>query len=157
MKIRRNIIGMILICTLFAGCASNPMVAIYDNSERIASNTNTFNLDAVDQEISDGKMSASVERMEGMDTIWSFSSEENIEVDIIYNISVYSGKLKMVFISPDGEINIIRECDSKMEAPVQNTLNIQDGENRIKLVADKDTKFDIEVSIKEGDFSRIGF
>ena len=40
---------------------------------------------------------------------------------------------------------------------MQSTLNIQDGENRIKLVADKDTKFDIEVSITEGDFSRIGF
>lgn len=52
MKIRRNIIGMILIYTFFAGCASNPMVAIYDNSERIASNANTFNLDAVEQEIS---------------------------------------------------------------------------------------------------------
>ena len=55
------------------------------------------------------------------------------------------------------EINIIRKCDSEMEAPVQSKLNIQDGENRIKLVADKDTKFDIEVSIAEGDFSRIGF
>ena len=40
---------------------------------------------------------------------------------------------------------------------MQSKLNIQDGKNRIKLVADKDTKFDIEVSITEGDFSRIGF
>ena len=55
------------------------------------------------------------------------------------------------------EISIIRECDSEMEAPVQNKLNIQDGKNRIKLVADKDTKFDIEASITEGDSSRIGF
>lgn len=146
-----------MISVVLTGCAVNPAVAVYDNNDKIASESNTFNLDAVEQEIKDGQMTANVERMEGMETIWSYSSEEDEEVDITYNLSVYSGKLKMALITPDGEINVIEECDTEMAEPLQDTLNIQSGVNRIKLVAGKDTKFDIEVAIAEGDFLRIGF
>lgn len=157
MKINKIIVITLLACTLFTGCEINPAVAVYDNNEKIASESNTFNLDAVEQEITDGQMTANVERMEGMETIWSYSSEKDQEVDISYNLSVYSGKLKMALITPDGEVNVIEECDSQMEEPLLSTLSIQSGINRIKLVAGKDTKFDIEVAIAEGDFLKIGF
>ena len=155
--IKKIIFGALLISVVFTGCAMNSAVAVYDNNEKIASESNTFNLDAVEQEIKDGQMTANVERMEGMETIWSFSSEEDKEVYITYNLSVYSGKLKMALITPDGEVNVIEECDTEMAEPLQSTLNIQNGENRIKLVAGKDTKFDMEVSIAEGKFLKIGF
>lgn len=157
MKSKKLIVGTLWASILLAGCAMNPAVAVYDNNEKIASESNTFNLDAVEQEIKNGQMTANVERMEGMETIWSFSSEEDKKVDITYNLSVYSGKLKMALITPDGEVNVIEECDTEMVEPLQSTLNIQSGENRIKLVADKDTKFDMEVSIAEGEFYKIGF
>lgn len=157
MKINKIIAGTLLVIVLFTGCEINPAVAVYDNNEKIASESNTFNLDAVEQEIKDGQMTANVESMEGMETIWSFSSKEDKEVDITYYLNVYSGRLKMVLISPDGELNIIEECDAETPGLLQSTLNIQSGVNRIKLVADKDTKFDIEVNIAEGDFLKIGF
>lgn len=157
MKKKKIVVGTLLTTILLAGCAINPAVAVYDNNEKIASESNTFNLDAVEQEIKDGQMTANVERMEGMEIIWSYSSEEDREVDITYNLNVYSGKLKMVLITPDGEVNVIEECDTEMAEPLQSALNVQSGENRIKLVAGKDTKFDMEVSISEGEFLKIGF
>lgn len=157
MKKKKIVVGTFLTTILLAGCAINPAVAVYDNNEKIASESNTFNLDAVEQEIKDGQMTANVERMEGMEIIWSYSSEEDREVDITYNLNVYSGKLKMVLITPDGEVNVIEECDTEMAEPLQSALNVQSGENRIKLVAGKDTKFDMEVSISEGEFLKIGF
>ena len=43
MKIKKMLgAGMIAVC-LMTGCA-NPMVAIYDNDIKIASNTNSYNL-----------------------------------------------------------------------------------------------------------------
>ena len=157
MKKKKIVVGTLLTTILLAGCAINPAVAVYDNNEKIASESNTFNLDAVEQEIKDGQMTANVERMEGMEIIWSYSSEEDREVDITYNLNVYSGKLKMVLITPYGEVNVIEECDTEMAEPLQSALNVQSGENRIKLVAGKDTKFDMEVSISEGEFLKIGF
>lgn len=157
MKCKKIIAVTLLTTILLVACAVNPAVAVYDNNEKIASESNTFNLDAVEQEIEDGQMTANVERMEGMETIWAFSSEEDKEIDITYNLSVYSGKLKMALITPDGKVNVIEECDTEMTEPLKSTLNIQSGENRIKLVAGRDTKFDMEVSIAEGEFYKIGF
>ena len=70
--------------------------------------------------------------------------------------NVISGKAKLVLINPKGEVSVIEECDSEMTAPIKSNLNIENGENRIKIVADKNTKFDIDVSISEGEFKELG-
>ena len=44
--------GMIVVC-LMTGCA-NLMVAIYDNDIKIASNTNSYNLNTYEQTAEDG-------------------------------------------------------------------------------------------------------
>lgn len=61
---------------LMTGCASNPMAAVYDNDAKIASNTNSYNLNNYEQTAEDGYFTANVEKMEGMDTIWVFDAEE---------------------------------------------------------------------------------
>lgn len=43
-----------------------------------------------------------------------------------------------------------------MSEPVQSTLNVESGNNRIKIVAGENTKFDIEISIQEGEFKELG-
>jgi len=35
-------------------------------------------------------------------------------------------------------------------------LNVESGNNRIKIVAGENTKFDIEISIQEGEFKELG-
>ena len=94
--------------------------------------------------------------MEGMDTIWVFDAEEDKSLDITYTMNVSSGKMKLVLINPKGDVSIIAECDTEMSEPIQSTLNVESGNNRIKIVAGENTKFDIEISIQEGEFKELG-
>ena len=91
-----------------------------------------------------------------MDTIWVFDAEEDKSLDITYTINVFSGKMKLVLINPKGDVSIIAECDTEMSEPIQSTLNVESGNNRIKIVAGENTKFDIEISIQEGEFKELG-
>ena len=91
-----------------------------------------------------------------MDTIWVFDAEEDKSLDITYTINVSSGKMKLVLINPKGDVSIIAECDTEMSEPIQSTLNVESGNNRIKIVAGENTKFDIEISIPEGEFKELG-
>ncbi len=156
MKIRKIFGATLITVCLITGCAANPMVAVYDNDQKIASDTNTYNLDKVDQTTEDGHFTASVEKMEGMDTIWVLDAEKDTTLDVTYTLNVFSGKVKLVLINSKDEIAIIAECDTEMTEPVQGTLNIKKGNNRIKIVADENTKFDIDISISEGDFKNLG-
>ena len=94
--------------------------------------------------------------MEGMDTIWVFDAEEDKALDITYVINVSAGKMKLVLINPKGDVSNIAECDTEMSEPIQSTLNVESGNNRIKIVAGENTKCDIEVSIQEGEFKELG-
>lgn len=60
--------------------------------------------------------------------------------------------MKLVLINPEGDVSIIAECDTEMSEPIQSTLNVESGNDRIKIVAGENTKFDIEISIQEGEF-----
>ena len=153
----RKIMGMALVAMcLWTGCASDATVDVYDNDKKVASDTNTYNLINCKQTVEDRNFTASVEKMEGMDTIWRFTAAEDSTVDITYSLKVFSGKVKLVLINNEGEVFVIAECDSEMTEPAQNMLNIESGNNRIKLVADENTKFDIEISISEGEFEKLG-
>ena len=150
MKIKRMLAtGMLVVC-LMTGCA-NPMAAIYDNDIKIASNINSYNRNNYYQTTEDWHFTASVEKMEGMDTIWVFDAEEDKVLDITYTINVSAGKMKLVLINPKGDVSIIAECDTEMSEPIHSTLNVESGNNRIKIVAGENTKFDIEFSIQEGE------
>lgn len=148
-------VALVAIC-LMTGCVSNPTVVDYDNDKKIASDTNTFNLVNYEQTIEDRHFIASVEKMEGMDTIWSFDAAEDTTLDITYSLKVFSGKMKLVMINHKGEALVVAECDTEMTEPIQKTLNIQSGNNRIKIVADENTKFDIDICIPEGEFEKLG-
>lgn len=156
MRIKRLLCAELITVCLIAGCASNPMVAVYDNDIKIASSTNTYNLINYDQTTENGHFTANVEKMEGMDTLWVFDAEEDVFLDITYTLNVYSGKVKLVLINPTGDVSIIAECDTEMAEPFQSTLNVESGNNRIKIVAGENTKFDIDISIPEGEFKELG-
>ncbi len=156
MKMKKMFGATLIAVCLITGCAVNPMIAVYDNDQKIAGKSNTYNLDNVTQTTEDGHFTASVEKMEGMDTIWVLDAEKDTTLDITYTLNVFSGKMKLVLINSKGEISIIAECDTEMTEPIQSTLNLEKGNNRIKIVADENTKFDIDISISEGDFKNLG-
>lgn len=146
---------LVMVCVA-AGCGFNPMLAVYDNNAKIASNTNTYNLSNYEQVQSDLHFTASVGKMEGMDTIWVLDAEEDMTVDITYQLSVFSGKMKLVLIDPEKEVSVIVECDSEMEETVQGTLDVKKGNNRIKIVAAENTQFDIDMTLSAGELKELG-
>lgn len=177
MKTKKILGAALMSGCLMAGCV-NPMASVYDNDSRIASASNSYNLNNIEQTSADGYFIASVEKMEGMDTIWVYEAimfkilrrimkfsmdtiwvyeaKEDTALDITYKLNVSSGKVKLALINPNGEIIIIAECDSEMADPAQSTLNVESGNNRIKIVAGENTRFDIELTISEGEFKELG-
>ena len=146
---------LVMVCVA-AGCGFNPMFAVYDNNAKIAGDTNTYNLSNYEQVQSDLHFTASVGKMEGMDTIWVLDAEEDMTVDITYQLSVFSGKMKLVLIDPEKEVSVIVECDSDMEETVQSTLDVKKGNNRIKIVAAENTQFDIDMTLSAGGLKELG-
>ena len=146
---------LVMVCVA-AGCGFNPMLAVYDNNAKIAGDTNTYNLSNYEQVQSDLHFTASVGKMEGMDTIWVLDAEEDMTVDITYQLSVFSGKMKLVLIDPEKEVSVIVECDSEMEETVQSTLDVKKGNNRIKIVAAENTQFDIDMTLSAGVLKELG-
>lgn len=146
---------LVMVCVA-AGCGFNPMLAVYDNNAKIAGDTNTYNLSNYEQVQSDLHFTASVGKMEGMDTIWVLDAEEDMTVDITYQLSVFYGKMKLVLIDPEKEVSVIVECDSEMEETVQSTLDVKKGNNRIKIVAAENTQFDIDMTLSAGGLKELG-
>lgn len=152
------IIVIIMISMLLIGCSNNYMTSIYDNNEKISSDANSFNLDINEQSIEGQQFKAQIKKIEGMDTIWSYESDEDKILDITYLINVKSGKLKLVLISPDNSVNEIIEQTKKsdMMNTSTNSLDIKKGLNRIKIVGDKHTSVDLDIKITQGDFEKLG-
>ncbi len=146
---------LVMVCVA-AGCGFNPMLAVYDDNAKVAGDTNTYNLSNYEQVQSDLHFTASVGKMEGMDTIWVLDAEEDMTVDITYQLSVFSGKMKLVLIDPEKEVSVIVECDSEMEETVQSTLDVKKGNNRIKIVAAENTQFDIDMTLSAGGLKELG-
>lgn len=146
---------LVMVCVA-AGCGFNPMLAVYDDNAKIAGDTNTYNLSNYEQVQSDLHFTASVGKMEGMDTIWVLDAEEDMTVDITYQLSVFSGKMKLVLVDPEKEVSVIVECDSEMEETVQSTLDVKKGNNRIKIVAAENTQFDIDMTLSAGGLKELG-
>ncbi len=67
--------------------------------------------------------------------------------------------MKLVLIAPDDSLTTIAEItpETKLEDSLNYTINLQEGKNRIKVVAGKDTRLDIELSIPIGEFEELGY
>ena len=153
---RKMIVGTLLVVFLLSGC-SNAMADIYDNESKITSDKNSFNLDGIEQEIEGNSYNATIEKMEGMDTVWTLDTEEETTVDISYDITLYNGKIKVALIYPDGELTTLAECKSNQDNSSNSTsLTLPQGEYRIKIIAGENTKFDISLSITDGSFHELG-
>ena len=104
----RIILPTIAIMLLFSSCSFNSMLSIYNNDKKIASETNTFNLGEIEQEIDNKKIEAKIDDIEGMETIWSFTSDEDMDIELSGEMSIKSGKAKLVLILPDNTLKIGR-------------------------------------------------
>ena len=51
--------------------------------------------------------------------------------------------MKVVLIDPEGALTTLAECDAAGEQNAGESISLEKGESRIKLVAGEDTRFDI--------------
>lgn len=134
------------------------IAAIYQREEEIVRESDTYNLNKVDQKLEGNILSGSAE-LEGMDTIWKYETEVEEEVEITYLLKASQGKAKLVLIYPDKTIDTFVECtkDFEMNGLVTKKLWVKPGLNRIKLVAQEDTKLAFELEIEVGELFKLGF
>jgi len=156
-KVKMFITTMLLILGLTA-CQDNPMSAIYDNDSKIVSDSNVYNLTNDEQNIEKQNYKGSIEKFEGMDTIWTYNATEDENVELKYLAAVYSGKMKLVLIAPDNSLTTIVEITSETDLKDYQTymLELKEGTNRIKVIGGENTKLDIELSIPIGEFHELG-
>lgn len=158
----KKIILKILICTIafiLLGCKGNPALSVYDDEAKISSETNSYNLDEAEQNIDSHNFVGNIGKFEGMDTIWYYESDKDTQIDMKYKIKVTSGKVKLVLISPDATTTTLVEItdSSDLTDYAVNNLTIKKGENKIKMVAGKNTNLEFDISIEEGEFGELGF
>ena len=158
MNRNKYLVIFIVLSMVLVGCTKNHMTSIYNNNEEISSDTNSFNLDIVEQSIDGQEFKGVINKIEGMDTIWTYESDEDIELDMTYLLTVISGKLKLVLISPDNSVTTLIETNNKSDVVdfATNTLQIKKGINRIKMVAGKNTSLEFNINIPNGEFEELG-
>lgn len=148
------VLALILLISCLGGC-SNMMTGVYDDASMLVKDSNTYNKVNWKSSIEDRKYTVSAVKFEGMDTIWTYDAPEDASIEITYLVKVHDGKMKLVLIAPDDTLTTIAEIttESSMEEAESVTLELEKGENRIKLVGGKDTKLDMEIFISEGKFN----
>jgi len=148
----------IVLSMVLVGCSKNYMASIYNDNEKISSDANSFNLDVDKQSIDGQKFKGVIKKIEGMDTIWTYESDKDMELDMTYLLNVVSGKLKLVLISPDSSVTTLieRSKESEVVDYATNTLQIKKGLNRIKIVANKNTSIEFNIIIPNGQFNELG-
>ncbi|WP_419727572.1 hypothetical protein [Terrisporobacter petrolearius] len=158
MNKNKYVMIFIVLSMVLVGCSKNYMTSIYNDNEKISSNTNSFNLDVDKQSIDGQEFKGVIKKIEGMDTIWTYESDKDIELDMTYLLNVVSGKLKLVLISPDSSVTTLIERNKESEVVdyATNTLQIKKGLNRIKMVANKNTNIEFNIIIPNGEFKELG-
>lgn len=158
MNKKKNRFILLLLSMLLTGCSGKSATTIYSDNDKISSSSNSFNLDIENQAIDGEQISGSINKMEGMDTIWTYESDEDKELDITYLLNVGTGKFKLVLISPDNSItNIIeRTNESEINDYATNKIQIKQGFNRIKIVAGKKSSGEFDIKIPYGEFKELG-
>ncbi|MDU1315414.1 MAG: hypothetical protein E6940_15435 [Clostridium septicum] len=158
MKKYKYVVAFIVLAMVLGGCSKNHMTSIYSDNEKISSNTNSFNLYIEKQNIEGRKFNGVIKKIEGMDTIWTYESDKDMELDMTYLLNVISGKVKLVLIEPDSSVTNIIEATKESDVIdyATNILRIKKGLNRIKIVADKNTSLEFDISIPNGEFKELG-
>ncbi len=154
----KKILLCLLLVLLLSGCSNNSMNLVYTNDKEIANDSNSYNLTDDKQNI-DGQVYTGEFEFEGMDTLWTYETDQDCKIDISYLLSLSRGKAKLVLITPDGAVtNIVENTDnSKQDELTTVSLSLLKGENRIKLIAANKAQIELEVQIDQGDFEKLGW
>lgn len=143
---------------LLSGCVMNTGARVYDNERALAGDSNSYNLTNYSGSQSDQTVSGSAEKLEGMDTIWEFDTDEEKEVNISYSLTVTAGKAKLIYVSPYRTVTTLAECiaGEENEKSLSESIEVKARENRIRLVGAQDTSLEYEFTADMGEVEPFG-
>lgn len=149
---------IIIIVSLFIGCGNSAVNNIYNDNNKIKSEADTFSLNESEETIESGVYKGKL-KLSGSGTIWTYESNEDIDLKVPYTLSVKNGKAKIVLISPDNKvINLVENTNkATIDGTTSLTVPIKKGDNRIKVVGYEKADIDIELHIEKGTFKKISF
>lgn len=155
---KRVFIGICILLIIFLNSCGNSKNLLYTDKSKISGQGNSYNLNVEEQCIDDNSYKGKI-KFEGMDTIWEYDCNSENKVEISYLLSVSKGSAKLVLITPDNEVKTIVESSKEDNNNTLETtiLDLQKGENRIKLVAKNNSKINLEMKASEGKIYKLGF
>lgn len=156
MKKLKGLLAMLVLTLGVSACTPGALTDVYEDEEKIASDSNAYSRINSVLHISDQGYEASFGRFKGMETIWTYDAEKEQAIEFQYLISVESGRLKLVLITPDGAVTTLVEITSEttMEEAQYGVIQVTKGENRIKIVGEDVENADIELTIYSGEFQK---
>ena len=154
MKRSKLLFVMIAVILALAGCALILQVDVYDDEEALARTSNTYRIIGKSVRIVNQNCVGSMQRFEGMNTLWTSTVSNDGSIDITYKLSVSGGKLKLVLITPDDTVTTLVETtpDTTMEDYGTISVEVKKGDNRIKLVGSGVEKLNFDITIPIGEF-----
>lgn len=131
-----------------------PRTNLYNSDKKLAADFNTYNLAHANENVDDHKITGKFETFEGMIKLWELEAEEDAEITMEYTLHVTKGNVKLVLISPDGTVSTLVEKTGESPDDGADSLKVpvKAGENRIKIVGDKNSGVEFELSMDEGKF-----
>jgi hypothetical protein len=161
MKISKNLsiiplITLTLICA--NGCSNTNANRNYDNDSVLVDEANTMALDAIDEKF-DGPDYTGNLQITGSTVIWDYESPSASDHKGICEMSVTSGKAKLIFIDAQNKITTLIECDatSNNGQPIAITLPVSTGNNRIKLVGKNKAEVHLSLDLEVGEAHSASF
>jgi outer membrane lipoprotein-sorting protein len=152
----KKTITAFLLCSamiFISGCVDiSDKNEIYSDNIRIAQSNDSYMTTGWSGRPSGNEYSVSA-TFTGMDTIWRYDAENDIDVELAYLLSVsQGGKAKLVLITPDDEVIILSEnTDNTQNAEMEyQTVSLKKGNNRIKIVGYDKSKLEFKLHIEVG-------
>lgn len=158
---KRTAIICIVVCLLVMLAAvvmffAFPRTNLYDNDKKLAADFNTYNLVNARYNIEEQRIYGTFDTFEGMINLWEYEVSEEQELTVDYTLHVTEGKVKLVLITPDDTVTTLVERTAESESEEAEgtcTITVKAGNNRIKIVGDKGSSVEFDLSIAEGDFT----
>ncbi|AKN30383.1 50S ribosomal protein L7ae [Clostridium carboxidivorans P7] len=153
-KRKRTLIAAVaMVVSLLVGCSNDVADKVYDDNSKICKEYDTFGMDNSNEKVEQGLYKANL-KISGDTTIWEYKSDKDFDLKVPYNLSVKSGKGKIVLISPDNKVTTLVEKSSKADNGGKESmmLSIKKGNNRIKLVGYKKADMNVEIHLDKGNF-----
>lgn len=144
-------------CASFVSATAAYMNDIYDDDEKIAADYSSYSYNNLKQTLKNSSLDVSGQ-MTGMDTVWTFTPQEDTEISYTCTLTAQSGRAKLVLVAPDDTVQTLLEVDEDSAEPEDNTytLPLQAGKNAVKLVCSEKANFHLTITIEEGSLRTLG-